>query len=139
MLTAALYCFGIAAFLVAASVCLSVGRLLKLNHLANLDKNPAWDGKTKWEDMKAAFLVYYVRCQERESENRQRILSWARTLLFCAGLCLIGVCFQVEFNENASIPQIVAHVKCPRATAALSELPQGAPDRMEQHDNDPQQ
>lgn len=131
MLTAALFCFGVAAFIVAASVCLSIGRLLRVNAVAALDKKREWDGKTTWEDMKAAFLVYYMRCQEKEAANRKRVLSWARTLLICAVLCLIGLGVQIEFDETASLQQIVAHVKRSHASAAHSQLPPALPQQTE--------
>ena len=87
--------------------------------------------------MKAAFLVYYMRCQEKEATNRQKILSWARTFVLCSGLCIIGVVLQVEFDEDISIPQIVARVKHPHAAPTLSLLPQGAPERIEDHGDSP--
>ena len=128
MLTAALFSLGIAAFIVAASVCLSIGRLLKANHTATLDKEKKlWEEKTTWSDMKATFLVWSMRCQEKEAANRRKVLSWARTSLFCSGLCFVGAWFQVEFDDTISIPQIVAHIKHPRAARALLNCRQQTP------------
>jgi hypothetical protein len=109
MLTLALYFLGLAGFVVAASVCLSIGRLLKVHSsVATFDEDPAWFGMTSWDEVKSTFIVWYVRCQAREFDNRRTILSWARTLLLCAGLCCIGVCLELEFDETVSLSQIIA-------------------------------
>jgi hypothetical protein len=125
MFTATLYFLGMAGCLVAASVCLSIGRLLKVrSSVATEDENPAWYGTRTWDEMKATFIVWYVRCQEREAANRKTILSWARTLLLCAGLCLIGVCLEVQFDQTITSSQIVAGLRQPHIVSTTSQPPQ---------------
>jgi len=137
MFTATLFFLGMAAFAVAASVCLSIGKLVKAGvNGAALDKKPAWDGKTTWEELKEACLEWYARCQEREAANRLKILSWARTFLLCAGLCLVGVGLQVEYDEAVSVPQIVSYLKRPHPVSTRSQLPQATPQRVEDHPGD---
>ena len=57
MFFAALFFFGIAAFIVGALVCLSIGKLLKVNNVATFDKKQTLDRATPttWEELKAAF------------------------------------------------------------------------------------
>jgi hypothetical protein len=127
MLAVALFFLGLASCIVAASVCLSIGRLMHVNNsITKGDTEPAWDKEKAWDEMKAAFFVWYVRYMNRESENRQKVLSWARTFLLCAGLCLIGVCVQVEMDEAASIPNIAAHIKQLRKPHAAATVAQPA-------------
>jgi hypothetical protein len=128
MLTATFYFLGMAGFLVAASVCFSIGRLLQVrSSIATEDESPGWYGTRTWDEVKATFTVWYARCQEREAANRRTILSWARTLTLCAGLCLLGVCLEVEFGQTVSVSQIVAGLRQPHTASTASQSMQSYP------------
>ncbi len=125
MLTSAFYFFGMAGLLVAASVCFSIGRVLKVHgSLVTGDEDPAWYGARTWDEMKATFIVWYARCQEREAKNRKMILSWARTLLLCAGLCLIGLYLELQFDQTVSVSQIAASLRRPHMVSTTLQPPQ---------------
>lgn len=133
MLTATAYFLGIAGFIAAALVCLTKGRrsssrievdlpVLRTaavcflsgcraadrGHAAaavNQDKS-AEEHLTKWREMKSLWLQWYAHCQDRALLKRKTFLSWGRTMVVCALLCLVGVVFEVHFDEPISLNRI---------------------------------
>ena len=130
MVTAMAYFLGIAGFIVAALTCLSLGRrsgrhievdlpVLRTaavcflsgcraadrGHAAAADNQDetAQENLTKWREMKTLWLQWYVHCQDRAMLKRKTLLSWARTMVVCALLCMLGIYIEVHFDEQISL------------------------------------
>ena len=127
MFAAMLYFLAAAGFFEATAVCLWMVRLLRPDDGASMgDVRPMWARKTNWDEVKASFLVWYARCQEREATNRKTVLSWARTCALCTTLCMIGICLEVEFDESISVSHLIAGlIRTPVATANSESPPPG--------------
>ena len=135
MLTAAFYCLALAGFIVAALVCLLKGRRTDQHVEVDIrslrtaavcflagcravdrgtaaaeegESAAAKHEKAKWREMKALWLQWYAQCQEQAFLKQKALLSWGRTLVVCALLCLVGVCLEVQFGEPISIDKIFA-------------------------------
>lgn len=149
MFTASFYFLGLAAFILAASVCLSTGRRasqrvevdLDSLHVALVclsagrpaaadattvtgDRGPTWDEKAKWQKMKAIWMRWYGQCQEQATLKQRVMYSWARTLSLCAALCLVGVLLEAEFDQPITIRNILAGFRRPSPAAADLPTPQ---------------
>ncbi|MBN1394962.1 MAG: hypothetical protein JW959_08060 [Pirellulales bacterium] len=126
MFSASLYFLGVAGFIVAALVCLSKGRrtercvevdlgslraaavcflggcrMAERNHQFEGD-NPPERTTPKWREMKSLWLQWYAHCQQQAQLKRKTLLSWGRTLVVCALLCIVGVYLEVRFDETVS-------------------------------------
>ncbi len=135
MFTASFYCLGLAGFIVAALVCLLRGRHTDQNVAVDLrslrtaavcflagcraadrsnsaveegENAAAKHEKAKWREMKTLWLQWYAQCQEQAFLKQKALLSWGRTLVICALLCLVGVCLEVQFSEPISVDKIFA-------------------------------
>ncbi len=131
MLTATLYFLGLAGFIVAALICLSRGkraeqhvevdlpelrtaavcflagcRAADKGHSAAGENATAKDSKATWREMKSLWLQWYAHCRKRAMVKRKAMLSWGRTLVVCALLCLVGAYLEVRFDEPISLNRI---------------------------------
>lgn len=110
MFTATFLFLGIAGFIVAASACLSAADQAAAIDVAatwSEEERPTWDQKAKWQEIKAAWLEWYSRCQAMTIVKQKETCSWARTLALCAALCLIGVFLEATFDQLISISHII--------------------------------
>ncbi len=102
----------------AASVCLSAGRRAAADGTtATSDKEPTWDEKAKWQEMKVLWMQCYAKCQEKALVKQREMRQWARTLALCAALCLVGVFLESAFGQSISISNILAGFRHPAATS----------------------
>ena len=69
-------------------------------------KRPTWHKEAKWPEIKAAWLQWYVRCQDMEVPNQKAMLSWGRTFALCAALCVVGIVLRVKLDEQMSVSRI---------------------------------
>lgn len=130
MFSATFYFLGVAGFIVAASACLSrgkqVGRRIEVDlsdlHAASVCLVTAGN-KPTWDEIRALWIKWYARCQEKAILKQKAIYSWARTLALCAVLCLMGVLLEAEFDEHVSVRGIWAGISHSRPAAADRQMP----------------
>jgi hypothetical protein len=82
--------------------------LQKKERLAGPSKQPALDEKAAWLQIKAALVDLYSRYELRESPRQKSLRSWAGTFVICAGLCMIGILLEVEYNQFISVREVVS-------------------------------
>jgi hypothetical protein len=131
MFTAAFYFLGMAVFVLAASICLSNGRRAGQHVEVDLaDLRVASVGllttgrKPSWDEIRALWMKWYARCQEKAIVKQKAIYSWARTLALCAVLCLVGVLLEAEFDETISVSRVLAGFRHPYPVATDCHTPQ---------------
>jgi hypothetical protein len=105
----------------AASVCLPTGRRVAPDGAATMlctataiYKGLTWDEKAKWTDMKAMWVQWYHRCQEKATLKQKAMYSWARTMALCAMLCLMGVLLEAEFDQPITLNTVLSGFRDPR-------------------------
>ena len=98
----------------AASVCLPAGRRAAPDGTATtIYKELSWDEKVKWTDMKAMWTRWYHRCRERAILKQKAMYSWARTMSLCAVLCLVGVLLEAKFDQPITVGTVLAGFRDP--------------------------
>jgi hypothetical protein len=130
MFSATFYFLGAAAFIVSATACLTIGKRMSRNAKVDISdlreaslsvltsgQNPTWD------QVRALWIKWYARCQEKAVLKQKAIYSWARTLALCAMLCIIGVLLENEFDEPISFSRILAGFRSLRPAATAVEMP----------------
>jgi hypothetical protein len=138
MFTASFYFLGLAAFILAtsvcatwgkragrcvemeldtlraASVCLPTGRRAAPDGTATtMYKEMTWDEKAKWTDMKAMWMRWYHHYQEKAISKQKVMYSWARTMSLCAVLCLVGVLLEAKFDQPITLTTVLAGFRDP--------------------------
>jgi hypothetical protein len=113
MLTATFYFLGVAGFMVAACTCLTKGKRVSQHLEVDLTDIKAASvsllmagKKPTWDEMRGLWMQWYARCQTKAVLKQQAINSWARTLVLCAVICIIGIVLQVELDEQASLAHV---------------------------------
>jgi len=150
MFTASFYFLGVAASILAASlcfswgkraghcvkmeidtlrtvsVCLPTGRRAAANGTtaAALYKELTWEEKARWRDMKAMWMQWYRRCQKNAILKQKAIYSWARTMALCALLCLVGVLLEAEFDQPITISNVLTGFRRPDPVASSVQTSQ---------------
>jgi hypothetical protein len=144
MFHAALFLVGIAAFVLAASVCLSrakrVGRSVEANLTAHeaasvclsagrraadgAPRDPTWDEIARWQEMKVMWMQWYGRVREKALLRQEAMYSWARTLGICAAICLVGIVLEATFDQHVTVDQISAGFRQPTSTASSLQTSQ---------------
>lgn len=139
MLTATFYFLGVAGFMVAACACLTKGRRVSQHLEVDLTDIKAASvsllmagKKPTWDEMRALWMQWYARCQSKAMLKQQAIYSWARTLVLCAVICIIGIVLQVELDEQTSVSQFIATFSnrpaaASRAHSVRSNVPPATP------------
>lgn len=124
MLTATFYFLGVAGFLLAASTCLTMGRRAGQHIQVDLDDLRAASvsvltsgKKPSWDEMRALWMKWYARCQEKAIAKQKVTYSWARTLALCATLCIVGALLEIEFDQSISLRSIIAGFRSSPAVA----------------------
>jgi hypothetical protein len=127
MFTATFYFLGLAGCVVAASACLTLGRRagrrldVDLSDLRAASISILTAGKKpSWDEIRALWMKWYARCQEKAMQKQQATYSWARTLALCAVLCLIGVLLEAEFDQRISVRHIWAGFDASRPAATMT-------------------
>lgn len=130
MFSATFYFLGASAFILSATACLTIGKRMSRNAKVDISdlreaslsvltsgQNPTWD------QVRALWIKWYARCQEKAALKQKAIYSWARTLALCAILCIIGVLLENEFDEPISFSRILASFRSSRPAATAVEMP----------------
>ena len=136
MFNAAFFFLGVAAFILAAAVCLSkakrAGKHVEVDiaafqaasiclsagtqaaadgTTATCDQEPTWDERANWREMKKMWMQWYAQCQEKTISRQKAIYSWVRTLALCAALCLVGILLEATFDKPITVDQLLAGFK----------------------------
>lgn len=102
MVTFLFFFFGLALCLFAGVVCLALAKSMKGTPHEHLSA----DDRLAWYQIKAAMRDLYSRYEIRETPLQHSLRSWAGTLVICAGLCLIGIVLEVEYDQRISVDNI---------------------------------
>jgi hypothetical protein len=134
MLTATFYFLGVAGFLVAACACLTKGRRVSQRLEVDLTDIKAASvsllmagKKPTWDEMRGLWMQWYARCQAKATQKQQAIYSWARTLVLCAVICIVGIVLQVELDEQASLSQALSSFGRRPTAASHTQSPESKP------------
>jgi hypothetical protein len=103
-----------------AAFCFTMGRRLAGVTTATTDKEPTCDEKATSKAMNAIWMQWYRRCREQAIMHQKAMYSWARTLVLCATLCLVGVLLEVEFGEPITLDTIFPDFGRLHSTAMIS-------------------
>jgi hypothetical protein len=88
----------------AGLICFSMARLFQK---AKAEHVPA-DEKATWEELKTAIRELHSRYESTESPRQKALRSWAGTLVICAGLCMIGILLETQYNKLISPRSIIS-------------------------------
>jgi hypothetical protein len=131
MFSATFYFLGLAGFIVAATACLAHGRRVSrhlevdLNDLRAASVGLLTAGnKPTWDEVRALWMKWYARCQEKAISKQQAVYSWARTLALCAVLCLVGALLEAELDDTISVRRILAGFRHSHPVAAACQTSQ---------------
>jgi len=109
MVSATFFFLGLAICIFAGLICFSVAKSIqKKERQADRANQPAIDEKVAWLQIKSALADLYSRYELRESPKQKALRSWAGTLVICAGLCMIGILLEVEYNQFISFDQVLS-------------------------------
>jgi len=120
MFTATFFFIGLAVCIVAGLVCF----LLAMSIKAKKDKQAptitlSLNEKEFWKEIKSAMTELYSDYESKENLRMRVLRSWAGTLLICAGLCLIGVVLEVEYDQTITADNIFSGLlRTPRISAS---------------------
>ena len=125
----ATFCFlGIAGFIAAVLACFSMGKPVAATGAVGVPpKRPTWSKKAEWPEIRAAWMLWCLRCQAWEAPKRKTALSWGRTMALCAGLCLIGIVVKVQLDEQTCKSRVRPDFGHRPAAAIRFQRPQRRP------------
>jgi hypothetical protein len=109
MVAATFFFLGLSLCIFAGLVCWTMARSIKrtAKELKQANK-PEIDEKAIWLELKTALADLYSRYEMRESPKEKYLRSWTGTLIICAGLCMIGILLEVEYNSPITVDRIIA-------------------------------
>ena len=136
MFGATFYFLGLAAFIVGASACLTMGKRVGRRVEVDLaDLRVASVGlltagrKPTWDEIRSLWMMWYARCQEKAVVKQKAIYSWARTLALCAVMCIVGALLEGEFDEPITASRILAGFRQPCPVATEFQVLRSNPDQ----------
>jgi hypothetical protein len=149
MLTISFYFLGLAVFVLATLICISTGKRAGKRVEVELDalhaaavclptgkrptdeltttamyKELTLNEKIKISDVKTIWLQWYERCKKKAVEKQKFLYSWSRTLIIAAGLCLIGVLLEAEFDQPITVQTVLAGFRRPAPASSTYRGPQ---------------
>ncbi len=87
-------------------------------------QNLAFARKSTWREIKAAYQDRDALADGNSKNPRQTAVpSWGRTFALCAGLCLVGVVLEAEYDKRISIAQIVDDLTRPYLASVSTSRP----------------
>lgn len=103
MFTATFFFLVLAVCIFAGLICYSLARSAK----AMKNVMPA-DEKAAWEQLKSAIYELHARYESTETPKQKVLRSWAGTCVICAGLCMIGILLEAEYDRLITPDSIFA-------------------------------
>lgn len=128
MVTATFFFLGLSICIAAGLVCYVLAKFFWKPE-PTLSPEVTESEKALWLQLKAALMELYSRYELKESPKQKALRSWAGTLVICAGLCMIGILLEVEFNQRISMDQVFAgflgpqHVSVPANVKVPKQMP----------------
>ncbi|MCE5268236.1 MAG: hypothetical protein LLG00_10165 [Planctomycetaceae bacterium] len=115
MFTATLVCLGLSACIFAGLVCYRIISVMKAARVANSSRH-----LVSWDNVKTAVAGRYARYERKEGPWQRALRSWAGTLIICAGMCMVGVALEVQYNRPITVKNVVSgFVQQPRVSAQM--------------------
>jgi hypothetical protein len=112
----------LAAFVVAILIGFSIGKQMAARHAkAACDETSSLDENTAWDEIRDTWTEWYSNCQEMDTPTQKAMLSWGRTLVLCASLCLVGIVLEVEYGTPISIDRILAGLLPSHSVVTISQ------------------
>lgn len=104
MFSATFFFLGLAVCIFAGLICYAIASSIKATKPLESPANE----RAAWEQIKTALLELHSRYESTETPKQKALRSWAGTLLICAGLCMIGILMEVEYDRVISADSIFA-------------------------------
>ena len=98
-------------FFLGLSVCIFAGLLcfaLAKSAKRVPSTQPFPSEKAAWNQIKEAITELYSRFDREETPRQKTLRSWAGTLVICAGLCMIGILLEVQYNQPITLQYIAS-------------------------------
>jgi hypothetical protein len=104
MFFASLFFLGLSVCIFACLICFALARSVK-RAPSNM---PFPSEKAAWNQIKIAIADLYSRFDHEETPKQKSLRSWAGTLIICAGLCMIGILLEVQYNQPITIEYVAS-------------------------------
>jgi hypothetical protein len=119
MVTFMFFCVGLAACIVGGLICFAMAKTMKGTPVSQLSP----EDRVAWNQIKIAMMDLYSRYETKETPAQRSLRSWAGTLVICAGLCLIGVVLEVEFDQRITMDNVFAGFLGPQSVSTCLKEP----------------
>jgi hypothetical protein len=103
MFAASLFFLGLAVCLFASLTCFTLAKFVKWDRTSQSSPEYA----AVWNQIKTAVKMYSQN-QPEESTTQKTLRSWTGTLVICAGLCMIGILLEVNYDRPISADSVIA-------------------------------
>jgi hypothetical protein len=103
MFAASLFFLGLAVCLFASLSCFALAKFVKWDSASQSSPEYA----AVWNQIKTAVQMYSQNPPE-ESTTQKALRSWTGTLVICAGLCMIGILLEVDYDRPITTDSVVA-------------------------------
>jgi hypothetical protein len=114
MFAATMFFLGLAICIFGGLICFWMAKFSKSAKTADQTPNET----AAWNQIKTALIGLYSQYENKETSRQKVLRSWAGTLVICAGICMIGVLLEVEYNQRISMDTIISgFVPQPRISA----------------------
>lgn len=123
MVAATFFFLGLSVCIAAGLVCYVLARFFWQPDPIRVNPEITESERALWLQLKAALMELYSRYEVKETPKQRALRSWAGTLVICAGLCMIGVLLEVEFNRHISIDEVIAGFLGPQHVSVPANLP----------------
>ena len=104
MFYASLFFLGLSLCIFAGLLCFAMGRSVKRFP----STQPFPSEKAAWNQIKVAIMDLYMRFDHEDTPRQKALRSWTGTLVICAGLCMIGILLEVQYNQPITIDYIAS-------------------------------
>jgi hypothetical protein len=104
MFYASLFFFGLSVCTFACLLCFALAKSLNRMPI----NQPFPSEKAAWNQIKVAIMDLYMRFDHEETPKQKALRSWAGTLVICAGLCMIGILLEVQYNQPITIDYLAS-------------------------------
>jgi hypothetical protein len=108
----------------AATVCLPRGSRAASDELSAAYRDLPPEEKAKFNDSRSLWTQWHEQCKKRAILKRKAMYSWARTMLLCSVLCLIGALLEAEFNQPITLQAVLNGFRRPSPPASYVQTPQ---------------
>jgi hypothetical protein len=90
----------------AGLICYSMSRSIKMARADHMSTHE----KAAWDQIKTAIWELHSRYESTETPKQKALRSWAGTLVICAGLCMIGIVMEAQYNSFISPRTVISNL-----------------------------